>query len=415
MSRSVDNLRGDRQHPRESNSLQWALVVVILLLGFALRIGFAVHVDPFVDEYTSTLAMESVARHGLPILPSGLIYSPKGLLHSYLGGAVIRAFGVSGSPGTLSVPRISLRFISIAASMMGICCAYRMGSDWFSPTAGLMAAAALATLPSNIEWGARIRPYALLQTLCLIGGYLVLDTYTGDRDHRTGIVAALVLIASVLAHPLGTMMIGGLLAATTAFRLVSPSGRRWPPSLTAWEVAAGILLVAAVIIFTGTLSIPTMQGPWGVHGTLQDTAHEFRALSNLQDVAIYSLMFTQHFLTWPLWPLTLLYVLGLVTLLYRAARRNPEPDDSIILALYTLTVSVWLLTSALSSGLYHHRYLLHILPFYLLLAAREWQRLLGLALELISPRGRARSPLPTASTLIVAVFYLPSALGIIRH
>ena len=181
MSNKVDHARS------ESSPAQLALLIAIVLLNFGLRLGFAGQVDLFVDEYTSMLAMESVADRGIPFLPSGLIYSPKGLLHSYLGGAVIGTLGPSG---------FLIRFVSVLASVITACCVYRLGRDWFSPAVGVMATAALTSLPLAIEWGTRIRPYALLQMLSLIGGYLALNAYVRDKGPRQGAAAFLVVTAS---------------------------------------------------------------------------------------------------------------------------------------------------------------------------------------------------------------------------
>lgn len=385
----------------KSNLTELGLLIVILLLGFSLRLRFASQVALFVDEYTSILAMDSVAHRGLPILPSGLMYSPKGLLHSFAGGAVVWAFGSSS---------FLIRFMSVLAGVITICCAYRIGRDWFSSAVGLMTATALTCLPSAIEWGVRIRPYALLQMLCLIGGSFVINGYVGDRRHRAGITGLLVLVTAVLAHPLGLIMVGGLLVAIMVARLASPSDEIRRYRSTAWAAAAGILLVAAVIMLN------SREGAWGVHGILESTAQKFLSPSGLQEIIIYLLMFTHHFLTWPLWPLTVLYVLGLVTLLYRAVNRDLKPDDSIVLALYVLTVSVWLLTSALSSGLYNYRYLLQILPFYLLVAAREWQRQLDLILESLNLYGlRSQSILSGATVAAVGTLLVPGALGTMKQ
>ena len=380
---------------------QLGLLLLILFLGFGLRLSFATRVDLFVDEYTSILAMESVARRGLPILPSGLVYSPKGLLHSYIGGAVVWAFGSSD---------FLIRFISVLAGVITICYGYRVGRDWFSPTVGVMTAAALASLPTAVEWGARIRPYALLQMLCLIGGHLVINGYVLDHERRAGIVGLLALAISVFAHPLGLIMVGGLLAAIIVLRLVSlPDKKKVHPS-TVSAAIAGILLVVAAIFLNWR------QGAWGVHGTLESTIRRALSLSGLQEIIIYSLMFTHDFLTWPLWPLTLLYVLGLVTLVYRIVKRDLKSDGSIILTLYTVTLSVWLLTSALSSGLYHHRYLFQILPFYLLLAAREWQRQLDLILASSNLYWvRFQSILSAATVAAVSALLLPGALRMVQQ
>ena len=48
-------------------------IIVIILTAFALRIAYAVKVEPSVDEYITTLAIRQVLETGTPILPSGFV------------------------------------------------------------------------------------------------------------------------------------------------------------------------------------------------------------------------------------------------------------------------------------------------------------------------------------------------------
>ena len=63
--------------------LQTAIILILTLAGFALRLHFLITTHPFFDEYTTVLAARQVLQRGWPILPSGLFYE-HGLLATYM-------------------------------------------------------------------------------------------------------------------------------------------------------------------------------------------------------------------------------------------------------------------------------------------------------------------------------------------
>ena len=60
-----------------------ALLLLLTLAGFALRLHYLITTHPFFDEYTTVLAARQILRYGWPVLPSGLFYE-HGLLATYL-------------------------------------------------------------------------------------------------------------------------------------------------------------------------------------------------------------------------------------------------------------------------------------------------------------------------------------------
>ncbi len=132
------------------------LLTIILLAGGWLRWRFIQTVNPYPDEFVTLLAMDMIRQKGLPVLPSGLFYD-HGLLYSYI------AAGAS----LLGAPLLWGRLTSWVFGMATISLTYFAGRRWFSPLAGLPAAAGLALAPSAIQWSGRVRMYALLQLLVL--------------------------------------------------------------------------------------------------------------------------------------------------------------------------------------------------------------------------------------------------------
>ena len=84
--------------PTKKNCLPWPATILgllmLLLLGFWLRLSFLLGAVYFFDEYISMLAAQVVAQHGLPWLPSGLFYD-HGLLLSLLSGVWLALTGFS--------------------------------------------------------------------------------------------------------------------------------------------------------------------------------------------------------------------------------------------------------------------------------------------------------------------------------
>ena len=327
---------------------------LILWIAFILRLIYVRQVSPFVDEYISMLAMQSIIKHGTPILPSGLFYGPKALLHSYIGVLALWLFGLS---------EFAVRFSSVLIGVATVSCIYKVGQQWFSSVVGLSAAMALAWLPSAVEWGGRVRMYSLLQLLILIGVYLFIDGYLKNYTYRVRVAGMFILLlASVFVHTLAFIVIGGLVVAIIISRLITfsrPKPILWPHF---WEVLAGIVFIIVVIVFN-----PIGGRAWGPQLGLSDFQGP---LTFLQERTPYLLAFTHQFVIWPLWPLSIFYIIGLISLLLRLKRKSLILGDEIALSLYFLVLCTWLGVS-ISARFHEDRYLFAILPFYLLLAFRE--------------------------------------------
>jgi 4-amino-4-deoxy-L-arabinose transferase-like glycosyltransferase len=371
-----------RQNEKWVDPLRVSFLALTLWLAFGLRLFYVCHVSPFVDEYISMLAMQSIVEQGAPVLPSGLFYGPKAILHSYLGALAFWMFGPS---------EFVARFPSVLIGVATVGCVYRAGRDWFSPTVGLLAAVALAWLPSAVEWGGRARMYTQWQLLSLIGGYLLISSYVKNTNHWARVAGVLVLLLAVFTHSLALIVFGGLLAGVTVSWLISLPGsvRR----LSRWEAWVGLVLIVTTIGFLSAR-------PWGPQLSLSIAA---QGLMDIQERVLYLLAFTHQFVTWPLWPLTILYVIGFITLLLRLIRKSPISGDRVALALYILILFAWLATSVFSA-FHDDRYLFGIIPFYLSLAFRAFWLLIEVIL--------ASLRLPLLRTNVLAASIVASLLVI---
>jgi 4-amino-4-deoxy-L-arabinose transferase-like glycosyltransferase len=380
---------------RMSKFLTFCFLALTLWSAFALRLLYLRRVSPFVDEYISILAMQSIIQRGVPVLPSGLFYGPKAVVHTYLGAL---AFGFLGSS------EFSARFPSVLAGVAGVCCIYRAGRDWFSPSVGLLAATALAWLPSAVEWGGRARMYSQLQLLSLIGVYFLVGRYAGRANPRSTAIGVLALLLAAFTQVLALIIVGGLVVGVLVARLVSTRPRQ------------GFFLkrreAATVLIFVVAAAIFSLARPWGPQAGLSELA---RQMTNVQERILYLLAFTHQFVVWPLWPLTIFYVIGFITLILRLAKKSRVPGDRVAWTLYCLTASVWVATSVLAK-FHEDRYLFAIIPFFLVLSLRELSHFIGVVLTAAKLPHLAMRPLaiPGFVSLLLVISLAPALVGLLE-
>jgi 4-amino-4-deoxy-L-arabinose transferase-like glycosyltransferase len=170
-----------------------------LAVGFGLRLAYLLNSHPFFDEYTTLLAARRILDVGVPVLPSGLFYE-HGLVFSYLAAPLVAAAAwltETNDPVTaLTLARVPSLLLGVA----GIALIYRVGARWFSPRAGLIAAALLALSPEGMVWGGRARMYALAQLLALVLAVLVYDGSRGRGSCRLRWLSLLVLLIALLTQ-----------------------------------------------------------------------------------------------------------------------------------------------------------------------------------------------------------------------
>jgi 4-amino-4-deoxy-L-arabinose transferase-like glycosyltransferase len=344
----------------------WGILALLpLLLGFALRFRYVLQAQPFVDEPTTLLVAQAIARSGVPVLPSGLFYG-NDLPFSYLAGGLVALFG----------PRLeAIRLFSLAASLLTVAMVYQAGKRLLSPWAALWAALLLALSPEAILWGGRARAYALLALLAFLAAWLF---YAGLAAERDGLrrLGWLTLVMAVFVHPeaillLPTFVLGaGLLM-----------GRRWwlrPTRLVE------LLLAAAAVGARYWLQLALARGEIGGFKTMTGSRPPLELsgdwLSRLKDVGPFFL--DPHRLPW-----TVLALLALAVAVWAAAKKQQAQASRPVLffsaCLWLVPVQMVLL---LGSTYQSPRYLTMLLPLFALLAGSglDW------ALTHLAEIGRSR-------------------------
>lgn len=332
------------------------LYTLLLALGaaFWLRWRFAQTINPYADEFATLLAMDMIRQKGLPILPSGLFYD-HGLLYSYIAALA----------SMLGDPLLWGRIVSLACGLLTIILTYRLGKRWLSPAAGLPAAVGLALAPSAIEWGGRVRMYALLQLLVLLTitlmlhgihrrsaklSWLAVGTYFGAMLTQFSSIALLppLALAEVIAlnanrktHPrwyadwrfwLRGMAVGA--AAVVAF-LVKRAGQ--PKGIAPIEAVNPVAGIWQVLQIYGELSL--------------DAAGSWAALAPF---------FTQP----PVLIFSLFALVGLASLVFPATREQRPAVRFLAIVLLVTTLEMLFLVSPDRRD---DKYLFMLLPVLLLL------------------------------------------------
>jgi hypothetical protein len=238
-----------------------------ILLGFGLRLAYALHASPYIDEFTTIWAAQRVLNIGLPQFPSGAIYT-QGLIFTYLDAAAL-VFGNAFSPLLARLPSLAL---SVATMALTIYAARRL----FRTLPVGLAALWLAVDAQAIIWGGRARTYALLQLLVL-GAFLVwyYGAIDGDRPALRWLAIGL-LVAALIDQPLVLLILPPLAILALVAR-----GWKWLRQPIIW-FQAGVMVVALVARWLlYRLMVPAGTTASAEPRAFVDLAHPFASVDNL--------------------------------------------------------------------------------------------------------------------------------------
>lgn len=131
----------------------------IILGGFFIRLEYLISIEFHPDEYISMLAARAVSEHGIPLMPSGLVYNPE-LVFSYFSGLMMKLMNAN---------ELSGRWVGMFFGVLLLPVAYVTVKRMFSSSyAGLAIVTLFAFAPDVVLWGARSRRYAMLQVFILL-------------------------------------------------------------------------------------------------------------------------------------------------------------------------------------------------------------------------------------------------------
>lgn len=363
------------------------MLAALLAVGFGLRLAYLVHSHPFFDEYTTLLAAQRILAVGVPVLLSGLFYE-HGLVFSYLAAPLVAAAAWLSGGGDPLAPLTWARVPSLVAGLAAIALLYRVGTRWFSPRAGLVAAGLLALSPEGMVWGGRARMYALIQLLALILALLVYAGSQGRGSSRLRWLAVLVLLIALLtqfgAIILVPPLIVGALAVGWLTRL--PGERPWFLQRTVIAQAVALLAVVGLGILVKRLGQPLGVAPLGSPdaGNLAQELFNtvtYQAGLVLDGAGMVRFLAREFGVAHHLWLAVAACLGGLAALIrWRTTRRYPAGSAGRPAA----TLFVWLITALpvlemitlLQPWRHNPRYLVMTLPYFYLLVAAGVEHLL---------------------------------------
>ncbi len=368
-----------------------SLLLGVLLSAYALRLTYALEISPGVDEYIAMTAVNRTLQTGTPQLAAGLY--DHGILFVYLDALWVSLAGETW---------LAARFVSIMCGVIIVALAFRIGQEWFSARAGILAAAIVTLIPEMIARGAHVRMHALLQLLLLVALFGLYQGLVLGDNRKMRLVGAAALACAPFAHLLAIPLTGPLIVGLVASRWWTAKWGSAPRPSWRFPWAESALLVLGI---TCRWLLQGASGPWGVEGRVwTDPGMLLDPVHIITGIVGWSF----QFITWPFLVLTVLIVAGGLGMIVRLARRNSLPDDvsRVYLALSWLGSLGGL---AIFSTMYSPGYVVPLLPFWALLAAAELDLFIR-QVELALPRRTTELIGALGALAVVAALILPFSL-----
>ena len=232
-----------------------AALLAITALALWLRLsGLAGRDGTFtVDEARLALAGRGILEHGLPILPSGWLYT-RGLLAAY---------PVALSFALLGLTDLAARLPSVLAGAALVPVMYALGRALGGRAGGLFAALFVAGHPALVVWSRAAWFYALYVLLFAAALLWIVRAHQHDRA-RDQLLAGALTGLTCFAHELGVFLFIPLLAQVTARLRAcrgSGSGDCRRASLAGLALALGSLVLLWALVTR--LRAGTLIGPYG--------------------------------------------------------------------------------------------------------------------------------------------------------
>lgn len=320
----------------------YALGLVAVLVGLALRVAYAAHASPYIDEFTTIWAAQRVLSVGLPQFPSGVLYT-QGLLYTYLE-AVALGLGIEFSVLLTRLPSLVLSAVTLSTLVYA---ARRLFRTW---PMGL-AAFWLAVDPQAIIWGGRARTYALLQLLMLVA-FLAWyhGAVDGDRPKARWLAIGL-LSASLIDQPLTLLVLPPF-----AILAMIARGWHWLRQPLVWLQAAVMVAVVATRWFLYQMMIPA-----GATATA-----EARNFVDLTQPLVAWGGLANYFSSPNRWIPTVLLAAGALSMLLFRRLRGVSGRRSVLSIAFLLAFVVIEMLLVVGTAWRAPRYLLPVLPLLFL-------------------------------------------------
>jgi len=178
-----------------SFSVEMVLLLLIMLLGLFLRVGY-LEVPPFwVDESISSTASLNILEKGIPLLDSGVYYG-RALVFHYTQAISFIVLGVSD---------FSARFPSVFFGLLTILLAYLVGKEYSKEKySGLVCALLMSVFFLEVFFSKQARFYQLFQLAFFASLFFL---YKSRKDSKWLIPALLSFLVAVDTQPAGLVLV----------------------------------------------------------------------------------------------------------------------------------------------------------------------------------------------------------------
>lgn len=218
--------------PLERDRLAHRLMLFVIVgVGAWLRFWGLGNVGLHGDEETMAMAVMSIVRDGVPVLPSGMFY-PRGITQLYLMAASVQVFGES---------EWAFRVPSALCGVLVIYLAWLAGRRFLRPYWNLAFAAAVALLPSMILYSQTARMYIFL--LAAVAACMIC-IFAWERSGRIGW-----LIGAVVALVIGIDL--QALAVTTILLFLMPGLLQGDLRKLLYGSAAAAIVMLSYLLING--------------------------------------------------------------------------------------------------------------------------------------------------------------------
>ena len=171
------------------------LLVMLIAVGFWLRVRHLGDLGLIVDEGIQAIAVQGILEHGVPKVDSGLMYL-RAVPFLYAQAASALLFGLN---------EFSLRLPAVLFGVSAIFAAYILGKTVFNRSIGVLSAAILTFSVWEIELSRYARFYTAFQCMYLVSllsfyrGFMI-----GERLYRFMFIVAALITCSL--HQLGLLL-----------------------------------------------------------------------------------------------------------------------------------------------------------------------------------------------------------------
>lgn len=209
------------------------VIIFLMAAGFVLRIKNLGVQSLWLDEAISSIAAAAFLEKGIPVLPSGFLYS-RGILNTFLIAFSFKIFGTN---------EFAARLPSVLFGTLTILLVYFIGSKWGNRRIGIIAAFLVAFSVWEIAWSRQARMYQQLQFFYILSLYLFYE-FMRDRTRKNLALLALSFIGSVASHEFGYALIPVFLLYLLVSTLKERSNLR---SINRKVIALAALLFGALL------------------------------------------------------------------------------------------------------------------------------------------------------------------------